>query len=68
MLTVTRRNAESIQIVPAADLDPAMTVAELFKDSHIEIHLNKITNGSVAVSISAPDELDLLRSELLDHD
>jgi len=67
MLTVSRRNEDSIQILPAVDLDPNMTVAELFRDSNIEIHFNKIRNGSVSVSISAPDELDLIRSELIDQ-
>ncbi len=43
-----------------------MTVAELFVESEIEIYFNKIRQGVVSVSIQAPQELDLMRSELLE--
>jgi len=66
MLTLTRKTDQSIVITPAADIDPDMTVAELFAESEIEIYFNKIRQGVVSVSIQAPQELDLMRSELLE--
>ncbi len=66
MLTLTRKNDQSILITPAVDIDPDMTVAELFSESEIEIYFNKIRQGVVSVSIQAPQELDLMRSELLE--
>ncbi len=66
MLTLTRKNDQSILITPAVDIDPDMTVVELFSESEIEIYFNKIRQGVVSVSIQAPQELDLMRSELLE--
>ena len=65
MLTLTRKNDQSIIICPAVGLDPDMKVSELFGQANIEIKFNKIRNGFVSVSIDAPKTLDLLRSELL---
>lgn len=67
MLTLTRKNDQSIIITPAVDLDPNMTVSELFEQSEIEIRFNKIRHGSASVSIKAPKSLDLLRSELVEE-
>ncbi len=66
MLTLTRKTDQAVIISPAEDLDPNMTVAELFGQSHIEIRFNKIKQGVVSVSIQAPKLLNLIRSELLD--
>ncbi len=66
MLTLTRKTDQSIVITPTADIDPDMTVAELFAESEIEIYFNKIRQGVVSVSIQAPQELDLMRNELLE--
>ena len=66
MLTLTRKNDQSIIISPAIDLDPDMKVSELFGQTNIEIHFSKIRQGTVSVSIDAPKTLDLVRSELLD--
>lgn len=68
MLTLTRKNDQSIIISPAAGLDPEMKVSELFGESNIEIKFSKIRNGAVSVSIDAPKTLDLMRSELLAKD
>lgn len=66
MLTLTRKNEQSIIISPSTDLDPEMKVSELFEQSNIEIRFSKIRHGAVSVSIDAPRTLDLVRSELLD--
>jgi sRNA-binding carbon storage regulator CsrA len=66
MLTLTRKNNQSIIISPSTDLDPDMKVSELFEQSNIEICFSKIRQGTVSVSIDAPRALDLVRSELLD--
>lgn len=66
MLTLTRKTDQSIIITPAADIDPDMTVAELFAESEIEVYFNKIRHGVVSISIQAPQELDLMRNELLE--
>ena len=66
MLTLTRKTEQSIIISPAVDLDPDMTVSELFEQSQIEIRFNKIRHGVVSVSIQAPKALDLIRSELIE--
>jgi sRNA-binding carbon storage regulator CsrA len=66
MLTLTRKNDQSIIISPTLDLDPNMKVSELFGQSNIEIRFSKIRQGTVSVSIDAPKTLDLVRSELLD--
>ncbi|RLA01987.1 MAG: hypothetical protein DRQ47_07365 [Gammaproteobacteria bacterium] len=66
MLTLTRKNDQSIIISPNADLDPDMKVSELFDQENIEIRLSKIGYGVASVSIQAPKALDLIRSELLE--
>ncbi len=68
MLTLSRKNNQSIIITPAVGLDPNMTVSELFGQSKIEIHFNNIRNGTASISIDAPKCLDLMRSELIDPD
>ena len=57
MLTLTRKTEQSIIISPAVDLDPDMTVSELFEQSQIEIRFNKIRHGIFAliIKIRAPE-------------
>ncbi len=64
MLVLTRRAGESIQIYPSENIDPNMTVAELFRDGPFEFHIRKINPGQVRISIQAPRELTILRNEL----
>ena len=66
VLTLTRKNQEAIFINPDQGVDPNMTVAELFANGPIEIVVHRIKAGSAAISIKAPDELKVVRSELLD--
>lgn len=64
MLVLTRRTGEGIEIYPSGDIRPDMTVAELFRDGPLEIHINRINPGQVRISIKAPRELAILRAEL----
>ena len=66
MLTLTRKNNQAIVIKPADSLDPNMTVAELMEHP-IEIVLHRIKSSTVAVSINAPEQLKVVRKELLDE-
>jgi len=72
MLALTRKPGESILIYPEDDLPEDMTVAELFKDGPIEIKLvdARIKRGTIhsKIGINAPDELIILRDELLKND
>ena len=65
MLTLTRKNQESIVIKPDQGIDPNMTVGELFANGPIKLVVHRIKSGSAAISISAPDQLKVVRSELL---
>ncbi len=65
MLTLTRKNQQSIIIKPSDSIDPNMTVAELF-EAPIEIVVHRIKNASVAVSIDAPKQLKVVRKELIE--
>ncbi len=64
MLVLTRRQGEYITVYPAGDVDPRMTVAELFKDGPMEIHVGTINKNQVRLNFKAPRELLLLRNEL----
>jgi len=64
MLTLTRKVDESIIIKLFEDVDPDMTVGELFADCHIEMFITKIKGKEVKVSFLVPEELNIVRSEL----
>lgn len=65
MLVFTRRNGESFVLYPATDLDPNMTVAELFAAGPIEITVTDMKPHQVRIGIEAPPEILVYRSELL---
>ncbi len=64
MLVLTRRQGEYITVYPADHVDPDLTVAELFKDGPMEIHVGSINKNQVRLNFKAPRELLLLRNEL----
>jgi len=68
MLALTRKPGEAIFLFPNKDLDPDMTVKELFKAGPIEIKLveNRSVQNTVhsKIGIQAPDEIVILRDEL----
>lgn len=68
MLNVKRRKGESIIISPVADLPPDMTVSELFADGDIQVYFHDTTSQHSSVGISAPEQLLILRDELVGRD
>ncbi len=65
MLTLTRREGEELLLEPDADIDPNMTVAELFEDGPISIFVEEFVSNKVKLSIDAPDGIEILRGELV---
>ena len=63
MLIVSRRNAESILIEPAKDLDPAKPVGEIFGDGPIEITVFSGAGHRVKMGVAAPSALSIWRKD-----
>ena len=47
MLLLVRHENESLFIQPAKDVDPNMTIAELFKDGPLEIYVHDLRKTQV---------------------
>ena len=65
MLSLTRHENESLFIQLAKDVDPNMTVAELFKDGPLEIYVHDLRKTQVKIGIHAPLELNIIREEAI---
>lgn len=65
MLTLNRKDGESILIYPHPDLDPNTTVAELFTDGPIIVTVHGRKKGGTGVGLEVPSELKVSRQELL---
>ena len=63
MLIVSRRDAESIEIRPGDDIDPSMTLADLFSGGPIEITIFSSNNNRVKMGVQAPEELCIWRKK-----
>ena len=63
MMIVSRRDAESIEIRPGDDIDPSMTLADLFSGGPIEITIFSSNNNRVKMGVQAPDELCIWRKK-----
>jgi len=66
MLFLTRRPGESFQISLSENVDPNMTVAELFADGPIQIAILGVKGNQVRVGTEASDRLTILREELVE--
>jgi len=66
MLVLTRRQGEYVLVYPS-NIDSTMTVAELFRDGPIEVHVGSINKNQVRLNIKAPGELTILRNELVNE-
>lgn len=64
MLVLTRKPGQKIRVMPAAALDPHLTVAELFAKGPIEIVVTHVQGLQVKLGVHAPRELLVLREEL----
>lgn len=63
MLIVSRRDAESILIRPGDDIDPSMTLADLFANGPIEITVFSSTSNRVKMGVQAPEQLSIWRKD-----
>jgi len=65
MLSLQRKLNEEILIFPSGNIDPTMTVAELFADGAFVIKVHEIQNYRVKIGIEVPLCLTVVRKELL---
>lgn len=63
MLIVSRRDAESILIRPGDDIDPDMTLADLFAGGPIEITVFSAGSARVKMGVQAPRALSIWRKD-----
>lgn len=63
MLIVSRRDTESLLIEPGKDIDPTLTLADLFRDGPIEIRIFSTNNCRVKMGVQAPGELSIWRQD-----
>ena len=63
MLIVSRRDAESIEIRPGDDIDPKMTLADLFSNGPIEITIFSSNGNRVKMGVQAPEQLSIWRKK-----
>jgi len=63
MLIVSRKDAESIEIRPGDDIDPSMTLADLFSNGPIEITIFSSNNNRVKMGVQAPQQLSIWRTK-----
>lgn len=63
MLIVSRRDAESILIRPGDNIDPSMTLADLFKAGPIEITIFSSNSNRVKMGVQAPEQLSIWRKD-----
>jgi sRNA-binding carbon storage regulator CsrA len=53
MLVLTRKPGESIHIYPSEDIDPHLTIDELFSSGPIVIQVRESKRGGLRIAISA---------------
>jgi len=63
MLIVSRRDAESIEIRPGDNIDPQMTLADLFRAGPIEITIFSANGSRVKMGVQAPEQLQIWRKD-----
>ena len=64
MLTLTRKEGESILISLSEDADPNLTLADLFANGPLALQVKSIKGKQVSLGFDAPKELLILRQEL----
>jgi sRNA-binding carbon storage regulator CsrA len=64
MLIITRRVGETFLLYPDSNLDPRMTVAELFAEGPLKIGVFAINGGQARIGIDAPISFHVTRSEI----
>ncbi|HED17171.1 MAG TPA: carbon storage regulator [Gammaproteobacteria bacterium] len=64
MLVLDRKSGESVLIFPDDQINPEMTVKELFSQGPISISVKYKDTGTVKLAIKAPGAIKILREEL----
>ena len=64
MLTLNRKEDDSLFLGLSPDADRSMTLGELFESGVIEIKVLKINDDRVELCIDAPGPLSIIRAEL----
>lgn len=67
MLVLTRRIGESVFIFPSNELDPEMSISDLFRDGPIKITLTRVNGNQSRLGIVAPGTLTIAREEVVDE-
>ena len=65
MLSISRKENQSLFMQLAKDVDPNMTVAELFENGPIEIYVHDLRKTQIKIGIQAPQELNIIREEAI---
>jgi hypothetical protein len=63
MITLNRKASESFLIHPSEDLDPTMTVAELFSAGPIKVVITDAKQGDVSIGVDVPGNLQVIQME-----
>lgn len=68
MLILTRQEGESVRIMLSDEIDPQMSVQELFGEKGIQITLTSIqTTQQARLGFEAPQALCIVREELCEQ-
>lgn len=67
MLTLTRKEGESLYIMLADGKDPRTLVGEVLGKEPIIVRIGLMNPGSVKISVGAPVDVNVLREELLGY-
>lgn len=62
-LTVTRREGEQIRLTIDPGVDAARLLRQLLRDG-ITVHIGALSRSQVKVSVEAPVQMQILRTEL----
>ena len=63
MLILTRKPGQLLTISPKSSLNPATTIADLFRDGPIEVLVSRIDDGQVRIGIHAHPGLQIERDD-----
>jgi len=64
MLVLERKSGQSVLIYPNENIDPSMTVEELFASGPIRVSVKCREHGAIKLAIHAPTDIKILRDEL----
>ncbi len=65
MLILTRHPGEPLLLYPTDDIDPEMTVRQLFANDPIKIWSHEVKGNQTKIGIEAPSQIRVMRNELV---